>query len=62
MPWYRLPAVLAIGTAVAVLLVGMAVAMGFGSDDTPATTPAPGVSSAPVSPAPPAPPPAPVQP
>jgi hypothetical protein len=56
MPWYRLPAVLAIGTAVAVLLVGMAVAMGFGSDDAPATTPAPGGSTAPVSsaPAPPA--------
>jgi hypothetical protein len=52
MPWYRLPAVLAIGTAVAVLLVGMAVAMGFGSDDTPATTPAPGASTAPVSSAP----------
>ena len=45
--WYRLPAVLAIGTAVAVLLVGMAVAMGFGSDDAPATTPAPGGSTAP---------------
>jgi hypothetical protein len=51
-PWYRLPAVLAIGTAVAVLLVGMAVAMGFGSDDAPATTPAPGASTAPVSSAP----------
>jgi hypothetical protein len=51
MPWYRLPAVLAIGTAVAMLLVGMAVAMGFGSDDPPATTPAP-VSSAPASPGP----------
>ncbi len=51
-PWYRLPAVLAIGTAVAVLLVGMAVAMGFGSDDAPATTPAPGGSTAPVSSAP----------
>lgn len=51
-PWYRLPAVLAIGTAVAMLLVGMAVAMGFGSDNTPATTPAPGASTAPVSSAP----------
>jgi hypothetical protein len=58
MPWYRLPAMLAIGTAVAVLLVGMAVAMGFGSDDAPATTPAPGASTAPVSPAPPPVPPA----
>jgi Hsp70 protein len=46
-PWYRLPAVLAIGTAVAVLLVGIALAIGF-SDQKPAT-PAPGVSTAPVS-------------
>ncbi len=51
-PWYRLPALLAVGTAVAVLLVGMAVAMGFGSDNTPATTPAPGATTAPVSSAP----------
>ncbi|MGA7054243.1 MAG: Hsp70 family protein, partial [Mycobacterium sp.] len=51
-PWYRVPAVLAIGTAVAVLLVGMAVAIGFGSDDKPATTSVPGVSTAPVSSAP----------
>jgi hypothetical protein len=51
-PWYRLPAVLAIGTAVALLLVGMAVAIGLSSDEKPATTPAPGVSSAPASPPP----------
>jgi actin-like ATPase involved in cell morphogenesis len=38
-PWYRVPAVLIIGTAVAVLLVGIAVAMGLGSDSKPATTP-----------------------
>jgi actin-like ATPase involved in cell morphogenesis len=49
-PWYRLPAVLAMGTAVAVLLVGIALAIGF-SDQKPAT-PAPGVSTAPASPPP----------
>jgi len=38
-PWYRVPGVLIIGTAVAVLLVGIAVAMGLGSDSKPATTP-----------------------
>jgi len=44
-PWYRLPAVVMIGTAVALLLVGMAVAMGLSSDNNPA--PAPGVNSTP---------------
>jgi Hsp70 protein len=55
-PWYRLPAVMLIGTAVAVLIVGIAVAMGLDSGNQPATTPtpAPGVIStpAPASPAP----------
>ena len=54
-PWYRLPAVVMIGTAVALLLVGMAVAMGLSSDNNPApgvnTSPAP-ASSAPASPPP----------
>jgi Hsp70 protein len=45
LPWYRLPAVVMIGTAVALLLVGMAVAMGLSSDNNPA--PAPGVHSTP---------------
>ena len=45
LPWYRLPAVVMIGTAVALLLVGMAVAMGLSSDNNPA--PAPGVNSTP---------------
>jgi hypothetical protein len=57
-PWYRLPAVIVIGTAVAVLLVGMAVAIGLSSDNTPATTPVPGVGTPPASSAPPSPPPA----
>jgi len=51
-PWYRLPAVIVIGTAVAVLLVGMAVAIGFSSDNTPATTPVSGASTPPASSAP----------
>ena len=54
-PWYRLPAVVIIGTAVALLLVGTAVAIGL-SDDNPATTPAPGVSTTPASSAPASPP------
>jgi hypothetical protein len=49
-PWYRLPAVLVVGTAVAVLLVGIAVVIGLGSDGnkpaTPSTTP---VSSVPAT-------------
>jgi hypothetical protein len=51
-PWYRLPAVVVIGTAVAVLLVAAAVAIGLSSN--PATSPGPGVSTtpAPTSPAP----------
>jgi hypothetical protein len=53
--WYRLPAVIVIGTAVAVLLVGMAVAIGLSSDNTPATTPVPGVNTPPASSAPPSP-------
>jgi hypothetical protein len=49
-PWYRVPGLFIIGTAVAVLLVGIALAIGL-SDDKPA--PAPGVSTTPAS-APPA--------
>jgi hypothetical protein len=49
-PWYRLPALFIIGTAVAVLLVGIALAIGL-SDKKPA--PAPGVNTTPAS-APPA--------
>ncbi|MDT5118491.1 MAG: hypothetical protein QOE30_4230 [Mycobacterium sp.] len=49
-PWYRLPALFIIGTAVAVLLVGIALAIGL-SDGKPA--PAPGVNTTPAS-APPA--------
>jgi hypothetical protein len=48
--WYRLPGVVLIGTAVAMLIVGIAVAISLDSDDEPAT--APGVSSTPVAPAP----------
>ncbi|MDT5350260.1 MAG: hypothetical protein QOH91_3547 [Mycobacterium sp.] len=51
-PWYRLPAVVIIGTAVAVLLVGTAVAIGLSSGDKPTTTPAPSVSTTPASSAP----------
>jgi Hsp70 protein len=54
-PWYRLPGVVVIGTAVAVLLVGIALAIGF-SDNKPAPTP--GVSTTPASSAPASPPPA----
>jgi hypothetical protein len=43
-PWQRLPGLVVIGTAVAVLLVGIAVAIGF-SDEKPAVTPAPNVST-----------------
>ena len=49
LPWQRLPGLVIIGTAVAVLLVGIAVAIGF-SDEKPATTPAPGVSAPAVAP------------
>jgi actin-like ATPase involved in cell morphogenesis len=44
LPWQRLPGLVVIGTAVAVLLVGIAVAMGF-SDNKPAMTPVPNVST-----------------
>lgn len=55
-PWYRLPTVIIISTAVAVLLVGMAVAIGLSSDNKGGSK-TPGVSPAPVTPssAPPAP-------
>ncbi|MBW0016636.1 MAG: Hsp70 family protein [Mycobacterium sp.] len=46
LPWYRLPAVIIISTAVAVVLVGAAVAIGLSSDNKP-TAPSPGVSSTP---------------
>jgi Hsp70 protein len=51
-PWRRLPVVVLIGAVVAILLVGIALAIGLGSSDKPATTP--GGSTTPVSPAPPA--------
>ena len=51
-PWRRMPGMVVIGTAVAVLLVCVALAIGL-SDNKPATTPSPGVSTSPVS-APPA--------
>ncbi|CQD16474.1 proline rich protein [Mycobacterium lentiflavum] len=51
-PWSRLPGMVVIGTAVAVLLVGIALAIGL-SDDKPATTPNPGVKTSPAT-APPA--------
>ncbi|WAC93502.1 Hsp70 family protein [Mycobacterium sp. Aquia_213] len=51
-PWSRVPGMVVIGTAVAVLLVGIALAIGL-SDDKPATTPSPGVNTTPAS-APPA--------
>ena len=51
-PWRRLPAVVIIGAVVAVLLVGIALAIGLGSGDKPATTP--GTSTTPAAPAPPA--------
>jgi hypothetical protein len=47
-PWYRVPSMVIISTAVAVLLVGIALAIGL-SEDKPATTPAPGVSTTPAS-------------
>jgi hypothetical protein len=50
-PWYRLPAVIITGTVVAVLLVGMAVAIGLNSSDKP-TAPSPGVSTPPPASAP----------
>lgn len=58
-PWRRLPGVVIMGAAVAMLLVGAAVAIGLGSSDKPATTPTPGVRTtqpAPVIPPPPPPP------
>lgn len=53
-PWRRLPAVVVVGAVVALLLVGIALAIGLGSDDKSGTTPAPGGSTTPASPAPPA--------
>jgi hypothetical protein len=44
LPWQRVPGLVIIGTAVAVLLVGIAVAIGF-SDEKPTVTPAPNVST-----------------
>jgi hypothetical protein len=52
-PWSRLPAAVVIGMAVAVLLVGIAVAIGLRSGgNKPATTPGPGVTTTPASSAP----------
>lgn len=50
LPWHRLPGIVGLGTAVAVLLVGIAVAIGF-SGDKAVTNPAPGANS-PAAPAP----------
>ena len=47
-PWRRMPGMVVISTAVAVLLVCVALAIGL-SDNKPATTPSPGVSTTPVS-------------
>ncbi|SOX54800.1 hypothetical protein MAAFP003_3479 [Mycobacterium ahvazicum] len=47
-PWSRVPGMVVIGTAVAVLLVGIALAIGL-SDDKPATTPNPGVKTTPAT-------------
>lgn len=47
-PWYRLPAVIIISTAVAVLLVGAALAISLSSNDDPATR-SPGVTTAPAT-------------
>jgi Hsp70 protein len=51
LPWYRLPMVAIVSTAVAIVLVGTALAIGLGSDEKPATTP--GTSATPASPPPP---------
>ncbi|GBG37308.1 Hsp70 family protein [Mycobacterium montefiorense] len=51
-PWHRMPGMVIISTAVAVLLVGVALAIGL-SDNKPATTPSPGVGTSPVSAPPP---------
>jgi Hsp70 protein len=51
LPWYRLPAVAIVSTAVAILLVGTALAIGLGSDDTPATTPGTSTTASPPPPA-----------
>ena len=51
-PWYRLPAVVIVATAVAILLVATAVAIGMSSGDKPATTPTSGVNTSPASSAP----------
>lgn len=48
-PWYRLPAVIVISTAVAVLLVGTAVAIGLSSDGSGGKRVPPPVSTAPAS-------------
>lgn len=49
-PWRRLPATAIVGAAVALLVVGAAVAIGLGSGDQPATTPTPGVRPTPPAP------------
>lgn len=51
--WRLLPAAAVLLTAVAVLLVGTALALGLKSQDTSATTPAPAVTTTPAAPAPP---------
>lgn len=50
-PWSRVPGVAIIGTAVALLLVGTALAIALSSGDNPATTP--GTSTTPAAPGPP---------
>jgi actin-like ATPase involved in cell morphogenesis len=52
-PWRRLPMVVVVAAVVTLLLVGIALAIGLGSSDRPATSP--GGSMTPASPAPPAP-------
>ncbi|GFG95444.1 Hsp70 family protein [Mycobacterium timonense] len=51
--WRLLPTAAVLLTAVAVLLVGTALALGLKSQDTSATTPAPAVTTTPAAPAPP---------
>jgi actin-like ATPase involved in cell morphogenesis len=51
LPWYRLPVIAIVSTAVAILLVGTALAIGFGSDDKPATTPGTSTTASPPPPA-----------
>lgn len=51
--WRLLPAAAVLLTAVAVLLVGTALALGLKSQDTSATTPAPAITTTPAAPTPP---------